>query len=113
MIPRSFKRRKRRKSNRQVANFFWCDLQVRHFELRHPFHSKEYTAPDSVGAERWAWSPAARSRVDMKNHLICHNFAIDWLIWALYVSEFLEDDGKNILQGKCSPESPFHRESPR
>ena len=77
-----------------------CDLQVRHFELRHPFHSKEYTAPDSVGAGRWAWSLAVRSRVNMKNHLFCRNFAIDWLIWALYDSEFLENDGERHIPRK-------------
>ena len=41
-----------------------------------------------------------RKCVDMKNHLICRNFAIDWLIWALYDSEFLENDGERHISRK-------------
>ena len=42
----------------------------------------------------------------MKNHLICHNFAIDWLIWALYGSEVLKNHGERNISRQNIVRSP-------
>ena len=61
---------------------------------------KKYTAPDSVGEGRWAWSSDGRVAPDRQNQQNYHNFGTDGLILALHGSAFLENDGETIFQGK-------------